>query len=123
MPEALVRSIVVKRDAKVDRAAYPFTIAAIRDLEELALDPAVTFFIGDNGSGKSTLVEAIAIAAKLNPEGGSKFTRMTTAMTESPLHQLVRLVRGARRIRDAYFLRAESFFNVATYLDVMKKES
>src|SRR5205823_9282753 len=61
---------------------------------------------------------------KLNPEGGSKFTRLATAAdaTESPLHQRLRLVRGTRRIRDGYFLRAESFFNVATYLDQMKKD-
>jgi len=121
--EALVRSVVFKRDDALDLSVYPFTIPAIRDLEELVLDPAVTFFIGDNGSGKSTLVEAIAIAAKLNPEGGSRFTRLATAdASESPLHRRVRLVRGTRRIRDGFFLRAESFFNVATYLDQMKKD-
>ena len=118
-----MRSVVFKRDDALDLSVYPFTIPAIRDLEELVLDPAVTFFIGDNGSGKSTLVEAIAIAAKLNPEGGSRFTRLATAdASESPLHRRVRLVRGTRRIRDGFFLRAESFFNVATYLDQMKKD-
>src|SRR5947207_39432 len=77
--DALVRAVVLKRDDALDPSAYPFTIPAIRDLDELALDPAVTFFIGDNGSGKSTLVEAIAIGAKLNPEGGSRFMRIATA--------------------------------------------
>ena len=116
MPEALVRSVVLKRDG-IDPNAYPFSIPALRDLEELALDPAVTFFVGENGSGKSTMVEAIAVAAGLNPEGGSRHVRMTTRASESPLHRSVRLVRGSRKIRDGYFLRAESFFNVATYLE------
>jgi predicted ATPase len=120
--DALVRSVVLKREGVADFTTYPFSIPAIRDLEELALDPAVTFFVGENGSGKSTLVEALAIAAKLNPEGGSKFTRLSTSNSQSALHRHVRLVRGTRRIRDGYFLRAESFFNVATYLDQMRNE-
>lgn len=122
MRDALVRSIQVKRDGVTDRNAYPFSIPALHDLEELALDPAVTFFVGDNGSGKSTLVEAIAVAAKLNPEGGSRFLRMSTHDSLSALHRHLRLVKGARRIRDGYFLRAESFFNVATRLEQMKSE-
>jgi predicted ATPase len=120
--DALVRSVVVKRGEIKDPDAYPFSIPALHALEELPLDPAVTFFIGGNGSGKSTLVEAIAIAAKLNPEGGSRNVRLSTADAHSALHRHVRLVRGTRRIRDGYFLRAESFFNVATYLDQMRKE-
>lgn len=122
MPDGLVRSLIVKREQIADPSAYPFSILALRDLRELALDPAVTFFVGENGSGKSTLVEAIAIAAKLNPEGGSRFVTLKTADAHSGLHRYVRLVRGTRRIRDGYFLRAESFFNVATYFEQMAKE-
>jgi predicted ATPase len=115
--DALVRSVVLKRDDIDDASAYPFSIPAIRALDELALDPAVTFFVGENGSGKSTLVEAIAIAAGFNAEGGSRHVRLDTRASQSPLHRHVRLVRGTRRIRNGYFLRAESFFNVATYLE------
>ena len=122
MADALVRSVVVKRDGIEDPKAYPFSIPALRDLDELAFDPAVTFFVGENGSGKSTLVEAIAIAAKLNPEGGSRFLRLSTHDSISGLHRYLRLVKGTRRIRDGYFLRAESFFNVATRLEQMTKE-
>ena len=114
--------MVIKRDAIADLTAYPFSIPALRDLNDLALDPAVTFFVGENGSGKSTLVEAIAVGAKLNPEGGSRFMRMSTHDSLSPLHRHVRLVKGTRRIRDGYFLRAESFFNVATRLEEMLRE-
>jgi len=120
--DALVRSVVVKRDGIADRNAYPFSIPALHDLDELALDPAVTFFVGENGSGKSTLIEAIAVAAKLNPEGGSRFMRMSTHDSLSGLHRSLRLVKGTRRIRDGYFLRAESFFNVATRLEQMTRE-
>ena len=109
--------MVLKRDDVADFAAYPFAIPAIRELDELALDPAVTFFIGENGSGKSTLVEAIAIAAGFNAEGGSRHVRLDTRASQSALHRHLRLVRGTRKIRNGYFLRAESFFNVATYLE------
>jgi len=122
MAEALVRSLLLKRVDIEDQKAYPFSIPALRRLEDLPLDPAVTFFVGENGSGKSTLVEAIAIAARLNPEGGSRFMRLATHESQSPLHRYLRLVKGTRRIRDGYFLRAESFFNVATRLEQMTKE-
>jgi predicted ATPase len=115
--DAFVRSIVLKRDEVEDFETYPFSVPAIRALSELALDPYVTFFIGDNGSGKSTLVEAIAVAAGFNPEGGSRNITVSTRASHSPLHRYLRLVRGRRRPRTGYFLRAESFFNVATYLE------
>lgn len=122
MADGLVRSLVLKRDEVEDFDAYPFSIPAIHGLDELALDPRVTFFAGENGSGKSTLTEAIAIAAGLNPEGGSRHLRMATHESQSSLHRHVRLVKGTRRIRDGYFLRAESFFNVATRLEEMTHE-
>jgi predicted ATPase len=96
---------------------YPFSIPAIRDLDELALDPKVTFLIGDNGSGKSTLIEAIAIAAGFNAEGGSKNFNFQTRGSESPLHRFLRPIRGLKRPRDGFFLRAESYFNVATEIE------
>lgn len=83
------------------------------------MDPRVTLFAGENGSGKSTLVEAIAIAAGFNPEGGSRHMMTRTRESHSPLHQHLRLVRGTRTPKSGYFLRAESFFNVATYVDTV----
>jgi len=117
MDDALLRSVALKRDEVADFGAYPFAIPAIRALDELALDPHVTLFSGENGSGKSTLIEAIAVAAGFNAEGGSRHVRLSTRASESALHRHLRLVRGTRRIRDGYFLRAESFFNVATYVE------
>jgi predicted ATPase len=112
-----VRSVVLKRDEVRDFDVYPFSIPAIRQLHELALDPHVTLFAGENGSGKSTLVEAIAVAAGFNPEGGSRHVTVSTRASHSVLHEHLRLVRGMRRPRTGYFLRAESFFNVATYIE------
>ena len=117
MEDALVRSVVLKRHGIDDLEAYPFSIPAIRQLDELRLDPHVTLFAGENGSGKSTLVEAIAVAAGFNAEGGSRNVTVSTRPSHSVLHKHLRLVRGARRPRTGYFLRAESFFNVATYLE------
>lgn len=81
------------------------------------LDPHVTLFAGENGSGKSTLVEAIAVAAGFNAEGGSRHVTVSTRASHSELHKYLRLVRGRHRPRTGYFLRAESFFNVATYIE------
>ncbi|HEY5947765.1 MAG TPA: AAA family ATPase [Kofleriaceae bacterium] len=96
---------------------YPFAIPAIRGLEELDLDAKVTFLVGDNGSGKSTLIEAIAVVSGFNAEGGSRNFNFGTRRSESPLHKFMRPVRGVKRPRDGFFLRAESFFNVATEIE------
>ena len=105
---------MLKRDEVADFDVYPFSIPAIQELHDLELDPHVTLFAGENGSGKSTLVEAIAIAAGFNAEGGSRNVTVSTRASHSDLHKHLRLVRGTRRPRTGYFLRAESFFNVAT---------
>lgn len=94
-------------------------IASLRD-EPLELDPHVSFFVGDNGSGKSTLVEAIAVASKLSPEGGGRVAAGLTVSTRpshSGLHRALELGGSARRPVNAFFLRAESFFNYATALE------
>ena len=77
--------------------------------EGLSFSQPVTFFVGENGSGKSTLLEAIAAAWGFNPEGGSVNFNFSTKETHSGLHRALLLRRGARRPRDGYFLRAESF--------------
>ena len=101
---------------------YPFSIPAVRGLQTLELDPAVTFLVGENGSGKSTLIEAIAIQAGFNPEGGTRNFRFSTRSSDSDLHRCLRLARGPRRERTGYSLRAESFFNVATEIERLDRE-
>jgi predicted ATPase len=102
--------------------AFPFTIPAIGGLDELTLEQPVTFFIGENGSGKSTLLEAVAVAFGLNPEGGSRNFNFATRASHSDLNKYLRLVRSPRRVRDRYFLRAESYFNVATEIEALDRE-
>jgi len=97
-----------------DWTAYPFTTPAVKELPRLEFHPAVTFFVGENGSGKSTLIEAVAIKAGFNPEGGTKNFKVSNRPSESELHTYLRLARGTRRERGGFFLRAETMFNVFT---------
>lgn len=78
----------------------------------------VTFFVGENGTGKSTLLEAIAVCAGYNSEGGSKNFHFTTGPGVSNLHKYLTLSRQ-RLEKDGFFLRAESLYNVATQIDAI----
>lgn len=98
---------------------YPFSLDAVRRLPELRLDAKVSYFIGENGSGKSTLLEAIAVAYGFNPEGGSKNFNFQTKSTHSNLSDYMTLTKGISRADDGFFLRAESFYNVASNIDVL----
>jgi predicted ATPase len=96
-----------------DRTMYPYSVPSIGSTERLDLDHPVTFLVGENGSGKSTLLEAIAVASGLNAEGGSRNLRFSTHDTHSDLHDHLQLSWRGRPKR-AFFLRAESFYNVAS---------
>ncbi len=117
MADLFLKAVKLKRDGIPSFKEYPFSIPAIRGLDQLPLESPVTFFIGENGTGKSTLLEAIAVAAGFNAEGGSRNFRFSTRATHSPLHQHLRLIRSGIRHRDGYFLRAESFYNVASAVE------
>nr|WP_298168219.1 AAA family ATPase [uncultured Pseudomonas sp.] len=112
-----VSRVSLLRDKVESFARYPFCLPAIASLERLDLHPNVTFFVGENGSGKSTLLEAIAVSLGFNAEGGSKNFNFATRRSHSELHEYLRIAKGIKRPRDGYFLRAESFFNVATEID------
>ena len=101
--------------------AYPFTIPAIRELGVLRLHPRVTYFVGENGSGKSTIVEAIAVAMGLNAEGGTQNFNFATRSSESSLGRALRVARTVSRPRTTFFLRAESYFNLATNIEVLDR--
>lgn len=117
-----VLEVKLDRDRVPSFDTYPFCLPAVRNLHGLTLDPAVTFVIGENGSGKSTLLEAIAVAAGFNPEGGTRNFHFATRASHSDLHGFLRLVKGYRRPRDGFFLRAESFYNVATEIEQLDAE-
>jgi len=112
-----LRAISLKREQIGSFDRYPFAVPAIRELDTLEFHPDVTFFVGENGSGKSTLLEAIALALGFGHEGGTKNIRFRTVDTDSGLANCLKLVRSFAHPRDGYFLRAESFYNVATYME------
>ncbi|WP_226350494.1 AAA family ATPase [Pseudonocardia sp. ICBG601] len=112
-------------DPAAPSRGYPFELPVVRWLREhggLALYPGVTFLVGENGSGKSTLVEAVAVALGLNPEGGSRSFRFATRASESDLGSHVRVARRPGRERTSFFLRAESYYNVASEVERLDRE-
>lgn len=117
-----VRAIKLRRDKIASFDQYPFSLPVVRHLEDLELHPAVTFLVGENGSGKSTLLEAVAVAWGFNPEGGTRNFRFQTRGSHSVLHEYLTLIKGVRRPRDGFFLRAESFFNLATEIERLDEE-
>lgn len=113
-----IRRVLLPPDAVTDD--YPFTLPAVRYLAEsqgLSLPPGATFLTGENGSGKSTLLEAIAVAAGFNPEGGSRNFRFATRASESSLGDRLVLQRSIHKPRTSFFLRAESYYNVASEIE------
>lgn len=117
-----VSRITLQRDKIDSFDRYPFALPAIRSLERIDLHPKITYFVGENGSGKSTLLEAIAVSLGFNAEGGTKNFNFGTRRSHSKLHEYLRVSKGVRRPRDGFFLRAESFFNVATEIERLDEE-
>jgi predicted ATPase len=112
-----LKEISFRPNIEIDFDTYPYNIASVRTLAQLKFHQDVTFFVGENGAGKSTVLEAIAVALGYGPEGGTKNVTLKTTESVSSLHQALRLTHSFQKPKDGYFLRAESFFNVATYMD------
>jgi predicted ATPase len=122
LPAAPFVHAVRLREWRLDergRGDYSDDLPALAGTERIPLHPHVTFLVGENGSGKSTLVEAIAVAAKLNAEGGGHLQQFafSTRTSHSALHRRLELERAKLRPLNAFFLRAESVYNVATELE------
>lgn len=121
MTNQFIKSVGLKRDMIGSFEEYPFCLPAVKSLDGLELHPKATYIIGENGTGKSTILEAIAAAFGFNPEGGSRNFLFSTTDSHSGLYDYIRLVKGVRRPRDGFFLRAESYYNVASYIDELDK--
>lgn len=117
-----IRSVSLKRDDVPSFNAYPFDIPAVRILDSLDFHPSVTYFVGDNGTGESTLLEVMAVAFGFNPEGGTQSFSFTTRESHSSLHLFLRITKGIKRPKTGFFLRAESYFNVATAIDKLDED-
>lgn len=122
MNDQLIRGISIDW-SKIGKRSYLRAIDALKGLRGLEFNQPVTFFVGENGSGKSTLLEAMAIAYGFNPEGGTKNYSFSTYDSHSELCDAVTLVKGYRRAKWGYFLRAESFYNVATQEEAYAKDN
>lgn len=104
---------------------YPFGVFAIQEILRrggLSFEKPVTFLSGDNGTGKSTILEAIAVAYGINPEGGSQNFNFNTVESHSNLYEYVRLVRKGGLPKTKFFLRSETYYNVASELEYMAEE-
>lgn len=117
-----VREVEYLRGKIGENNDYPFNLPSVEFLAKLKFHPKVTFIVGENGSGKSTLLEAIAVAYGFNPEGGTKNFNFSTAYTHSVLHDYIKITKGIKKPEDGFFLRAESFYNVATNIDELDKD-
>jgi len=115
--ELYIRQISIPHEIPAD--SYVARIPMVQHLmrHTLELHKPVTIFVGENGIGKSTLIEAIAVAMRFNAEGGSRNFNFMTHESHSSLYEYLRLTKGRLLDDDGYFLRAESFYNVATELD------
>ena len=120
LDQSPLRSVRLDPGRVPDPAGFPFELPAVAALAEgLAFHPQLTCLVGENGSGKSTIVEAIAAKLDLDAEGGDAHLTFVTRAAESPLHEALVLSRGARWPAMRYFLRAESFYNVARDIDAL----
>jgi predicted ATPase len=122
----LLDTLKVHSPAQIDASTYPFSLNIIKNLQDIHFTTQVTFFIGENGTGKSTLLEAIANNAGFGAEGGSRNISFKTSAEHvySGTQALADCLTLSWRLKplNGYFFRAESFYNIANYLDAMQRE-
>ena len=117
-----IQYVTLKYGIDKDIKKFPFNVPLIKQFEEIVFNKPVTFIIGENGSGKSTLLEAIAVSYGFNPEGGSKNFNFKTKETHSNFYKFIKIGKSFNKAEDGYFLRAESFYNVASNIDKINKD-
>jgi len=110
----------------LEDGSYLSNIPSLNKGLRLRLKENVTFFVGENGSGKSTLLEGVAEKCGFSLRGGNRNHNLNTGHRfdgyESPLTQRLELTWTPRRINEGFFMRAESFFNFASYIDELATE-
>ncbi|NBK96501.1 MAG: ATP-binding cassette domain-containing protein [Clostridia bacterium] len=122
MNDKFINGIRIHWD-RLQKDHYVKQIKALANLEYLSFHRNITFFVGENGSGKSTLLEAIAVASGLNAEGGTRNFNFATSETHSQLCDAITTIKGVHRPVHSFFLRAESFYNVATQYETYRDSS
>ena len=112
-----IKSVMMKNKDFSKEEKYLSKIKIINNLSKINFNKPVTFFVGENGIGKSTLLEAIAVAYGFNAEGGSKNFNFNSKETHSSLYKYLTIVKNVKRPKDGFFLRSESFYNLATEIE------
>lgn len=118
-----ITKLILDRDKIENFDEYPFNMKVIKNLTEIIFDSPVTFLIGDNGIGKSTIIKALAVLNRINPEGGTNNFNFSTKDTHSKLAEYLELQKTFRQPKTKFFLRAESFYNVASEIIRNSEES
>lgn len=103
--------------SRIGENSYLRKISAVKSITDLHFNKNITFFVGENGTGKSTLLESIAVAYGFNAEGGNINFNFFTRDTHSELFQAITVVKGISKPKSNFFLRAESFYNVASKIE------
>ena len=116
-----IQSIELKREKIESFEKYPFNLDVVKNLDKINFHKNVTFILGENWSWKSTLLEALAIEYGLNPEWGSNNLNFKTKETHSELSNNI-IISKIGYPKDKFFLRAESFYNVASKIDNLQEE-
>lgn len=122
MENSYIKRIVLKRESISSFNIFPFNLPSIKPLDEITFHPKVTFLVGENGMGKSTLLEAIAVAMGFNPEGGTFNFNFSTYDSHSTLDRYIKLIKGIFKPKDGFFLRAETFYNLATNIEELDQD-
>ena len=119
--QLFIRSITLNKEQIENKNIYPFNIEILKNFKKINLTAPVTFLIGENGTGKSTFIEALALACRINPEGGTGNFNFSTKDTHSELYKYLTLNKtGIPETK--FFLRAETFYNVSTEIVKLKEE-
>ncbi len=112
-----IKKIEIDTKSFPSNKIYPFNIDIIKNFKTINLNKNVTFLVGENGIGKSTFIEALAVACELNPEGGTQNFMFETRETKYELSNYIKLEHFQRKCETKFFLRAESFYNVASEIE------
>ena len=119
--ELFVTELEIDQAALRRAGGYLAALPCLQTLASLPFTRPVTYFVGENGTGKSTLLEGLAVALGQNPEGGGRNFHFASKETHSPLHRYLTVTKGPYRPRTSYFLRAESFYNLASEVDRLEE--